>query len=604
MTKLPYGRLTAYALAFVAFSFFVTRPIESYDLWIHIATGRWIARHRGVPSFDSFSMNSKRRWQAHSWLFDLASYYLSGCPQALPTNDGIRNIIAFKGAVCGVGFVILMDCAFKACADAVLSFLLTLVALGASLPMLDARPHVMTVFFLCLYLRLLIELLGGNGIRKAFAIIFSLFLSSVIWVNMHGGFIIGLIVALLFCVFSSTKCSFNRGNELFIPPHLLALIAVVVGSLINPYGLRALTYPISYFSTETRYALSIVTEWLPPRFNTTQGMLPLLLICACILLPLFSSAVDMWRREHVIMLAILSALTAVMALTSRRNICIFAVCSTLYLAMLLSQARMKMPHAKLGERGWHIVSAICLVIMVLLSKPLSETLRKPVREELFPYGAVQFISLNSLPQPLFNPYHWGGFLMAVYDGRIKVFIDGRADIYSADFLKRYNDAEAGKYGWDELLDEHGIMTALVDVSTPLFELMRLSTKWRLLYRDITGAVFVRRSNEVKDLLERADRDELVYPRTPFAMFYRGMICAQMGLLERAIEHWKVALSLKPDMVEAVINIGCACVKLKRWKEAENAFEHAIKLLGDKAPQYLFDNLRFVKEALRKEKATK
>jgi len=265
---------------------------------------------------------------------------------------------------------------------------------------------------------------------------------------------------------------------------------------------------------------------------------------------------------------------------------------------------MKMPHAKLGERGWHIVSAVCFIIIALFTKPLSETLKKPVREELFPYGAVQFISANSLPQPLFNPYHWGGFLMCAYDGQIKVFIDGRADIYSADFLKRYHDAVSGMHGRDELLDEHSIMTALVDVSTPLFELLRMSTKWRLLYRDITGAVFLRRSSEVKDLLERADRDELIYPRTPFAMFYRGMMCAQMGLLERAIEHWKEALSLKPDMAEAVINIGCAYVKLKRWKEAEKAFEHAIKLLGNEAPQYLFDNLRFVKEALKKEESEK
>ncbi|MCS7253039.1 MAG: tetratricopeptide repeat protein [Armatimonadota bacterium] len=609
--KMKLWRIAAYIAACIALATLVTRPTESYDIWFHIATGRWIAFNGRIPTKDTFSQNATRKWQPHSWLFDLLSFHLSGHPSTLPSHEGIRNLLIAKGLLCGAAFVILMDCAFRLCGNQTISFLLSLLAIYASLPSLDIRPYVVTVFLFIFCLRLLL-LIGENASwRKVTTNLLWLFFCSVVWANTHGGFLIGIVASLTFAfatlIIKTGELAHRlRQGCVGLPKpsvYMIATLVMLLGSLCNPFGVHALTYPFTYWLTETRYALSIVTEWLPPSFKLPYDYAFLMLLCLCILLPTaipLSSSAQANARRNSLALAILCAMTAAMALISRRNICLFATCSVPFIAMMLSNACQSGILSKSPAFNWHSIILMSAVLVAILSRQALTALHHPVRNELFPYDAVEFMKANSLPTRIFNPYGWGGFLMAAFDGRVKVFIDGRADIYSAQFLRRYYDAENGSHGWDEFLDEHGVETALVDVATPLYELLRMSTKWHMLYRDITGAVFVRVLNKTMHLIERAERDELKYPKNAWASFYRGMMCAERGQYERAILHWKEALSLKPDLAEAATNLGCAYARLKRWKDAKEAFETAIRLLGNDAPQYLHRYLNEVIEAQKQQ----
>lgn len=606
LPRLLSERTLAYIAACIAFATIVTLPTESYDIWFHIATGRWIAFNGSIPTKDTFSQNSTRKWQPHSWLFDLASFYLSGRPSALPSHDGIRNLLLLKGTLCGIGFVILMDSAFRLCGNQPISFLLSLAAIYASLPLLDIRPHALTVFLFIVCLHLLMFIGESTNWRSIALKLGWLFLCSAVWVNTHGGFLVGIVASFAFTLVAlvigrSELIQWLRCGERIstrVIAYMLAPLVMLIGSLCNPFGVHALTYPLTYWLTETRYATTIVVEWLPPNFKSPFDYVFLMLLCLCIVLPAISTPASHGRsdvRVRLNSLALLCAMLAAMALTSRRNICLFATCSVPFIALALPNAFQHGTLSKPFMRNWHIITVMSIAVILILSRGALMALHSPVREELFPYSAVEFMKVNSLPTPIFNPYHWGGFLMAAFDGRVKVFVDGRADIYSAQFLKRYRDAKNGSHDWDEFLDEHAVKTALVDVATPLFGLIVVSPKWRMLYRDITAAVLVRVSSETAYLLERAERDELKYPKNAWASFYRGMMCAERGQYERAIVHWKEALSLKPDMAEAAINLGCAYARLKRWNDAKEAFESAIRLLGKDAPSYLH---RYLREAQR------
>lgn len=516
-------------------------------------------------------------------------------------------MLVLKGALCGIAFVILMDSAFRLCGNQPISFLLSLAAIYASLPSLDIRPHAVTVFLFIICLRLLMFIGESADWRNIALKLGWLFLCTVVWVNIHGGFLIGIVASIAFMLVALIigrseliqwlRCGARMPTQLLA--YMLAPLVMLIGSLCNPFGVHALIYPLTYWLTETRYATTIVVEWLPPNFKSPFHYAFLMLLCLCILLPPISapaSHVQGNARIRLNSLALLCAMLAAMALTSRRNICLFATCSVPFIALALPSAFQHGILSKPFVRNWHITTVMSMVVILIFSRGALTALRSPVREELFPYSALEFMKANSLPTPIFNPYRWGGFLMAAFDGQVKVFVDGRADIYSAQFLKRYRDAETGSHGWDEFLDEHAVETALVDVATPLFELLGMSPKWRMLYRDITAAVFVRLSNRTAHLIERAERDELKYPKNAWASFYRGMMCAERGQYERAIMHWKEALSLKPDMAEAAINLGCAYARLKRWKDAKEAFESAMRLLGKDAPPYLH---RYLREAQKK-----
>lgn len=604
-------RIVSYITACAAFAALVTCSIESYDIWFRIATGRWIATYGRIPTKDTFSRNATRFWQPHGWLFDLVSYYASGRPATLPSDDGMRKLVIMRGLLCGVAFVILMGCAFSLCLNPSISFLLSLAAIYASLPSLDVRPHAITVFLFIATVCLLVSVGEDLSWRQAAIRLTALFLCSVIWVNIHGGFLIGIVAAIVFALLGLTvnwerlRLWASRGAQM--PPHLfvhlVSPLVMLIGSMLNPFGVHALTYPLSYWLSETRYALQTVVEWLPPDFRSPYDYAFLLLLCLCILFPAIApqdgnTKANLLKR---LSLAILCAMTAAMALTSRRNISLFAICSVPFMAIALSGICQRGILSKPVLSSWHAVTIMSIIVITIFSKSALMCLRNPVAKHLFPYDAAQFIKANALPEPLFNPYHWGGFLIAAFDGQIKVFIDGRADIYSADFLKRYDLAERNQLAFIDFLDEHRVMTALVDVARGIFEVLKANQKWQMVYRDIIGAVFIRRSKETAELLKLANNDELWYPETPWALFYRGLMCAERGQLERAIAHWRKALSLKPDLAEAAINIGNACAKLERWKEATDAFELAIKLLGEDAPAYLRHNLRAAREALKRHK---
>ncbi len=478
--------------------------------------------------------------------------------------------------------------------------LLSLAAIYASVPSLDIRPYAVSILFFIICLRMLI---GEDTHQRRIALKLGwLFLCSAIWVNIHGSFLIGLIASLTFMLTALIAkrhelIQWLHGRERISAKtlsHMLAPLAMLIGGLCNPFGVRAITYPFTYWLTETKHATKIVAEWLPPDFKLPFDYAFLMLLCLCIILPAISH-VRTDARVRLNSLSLLCAVLAAMALISRRNICLFATCSVLFIAQTLPSAFQIGILSKPFMRSWHTITIISLATILVFLRSALMALRHPLREELFPYGAVEFMKANSLPTPIFNPYHWGGFLIAAFDGRVKVFIDGRADIYSAQFLKRYHDAQNGLHGWDDFLDEHAVKTAIVDVATPLYELLRQSQKWQMLYRDITGAVFVRVSREAIPLLKRAQNDELKYPKNAWAYFYRGMMCAERKQYERAIMHWKEALSLKPDMAEAAINLGCAYARLKRWKDAKWAFETAIRLLGKDSPQYLHRYLREAKK---------
>ena len=83
---------------------------------------------------------------------------------------------------------------------------------------------------------------------------------------------------------------------------------------------------------------------------------------------------------------------------------------------------------------------------------------------------------------LFAPDKFGGYLIYRFEGRRKVFFDGRSDYYGAAFLRDYVAMAQVRPGWKESWRRHGFTQAILPVNYSLNSVLG-ELGWRVCYRD-------------------------------------------------------------------------------------------------------------------------
>ncbi|MCU1234580.1 MAG: hypothetical protein JWP63_2547, partial [Candidatus Solibacter sp.] len=91
---------------------------------------------------------------------------------------------------------------------------------------------------------------------------------------------------------------------------------------------------------------------------------------------------------------------------------------------------------------------------------------------------------------LFAPDKFGGYLIYRSAGAMKVFFDGRSDLYGAEFLKQYSRLVQVRPGWREYWESFHFTHALVPADAPLLPALE-QIGWRREYQDKTAILLVR-----------------------------------------------------------------------------------------------------------------
>ncbi len=102
----------------------------------------------------------------------------------------------------------------------------------------------------------------------------------------------------------------------------------------------------------------------------------------------------------------------------------------------------------------------------------------------FPVAAYPYIPAGAR---LFAPDKFGGYLIYRSNGALKVFFDGRSDLYGADFLKQYSRLVQVRPGWRAYWDSFHFTHALVPADAPLLPALE-QIGWRPLYTDKTATL--------------------------------------------------------------------------------------------------------------------
>jgi hypothetical protein len=199
--------------------------------------------------------------------------------------------------------------------------------------------------------------------------------------------------------------------------------------------------------------------------------------------------------EMLIPLVMLAA-----TLRSARNVPFFALAAMPVLAdqfwsLLSARVPTTAVTSKRDSRRALVIDVLIFVIvpLILIAVVARRTLAKQpqVEAETYPVAGVDFIKSQNLPQPIYNEYHWGGYLIWKLYPQYRVYIDGRADVYGDALIEEYFTVHDGERAWRKPLDNYGIRTVLVEPDTPLASLLRDDKGWQNVFEDKKSVVFVR-----------------------------------------------------------------------------------------------------------------
>jgi hypothetical protein len=186
----------------------------------------------------------------------------------------------------------------------------------------------------------------------------------------------------------------------------------------------------------------------------------------------------------------LLAFAAVLAFRSQRDVWVMAVVGALILASTITgseKAAMRLPK-------WATALAVLAAGLAVLAGSFvmgvnNARLETQLAKNL-PVDAVEMVRSKGYAGPLFNNYNWGGYL--IWALRMPVSIDGRQNLYGDQRIDRSVATWGAEPDWatDAQLMKAGIVIG--PVKAPLNQVLRMDSRFQLVYEDKVAAVFVAR----------------------------------------------------------------------------------------------------------------
>lgn len=461
------------AVLFLGLFAMAARNVVDPDIWWHLKTGEYIAQHKSVPHTDPFSYTrAGEPWVAHEWLTELGMYELQ-------RSLGFAGLILLFAAVLCAAFVFL----YLRCGPApYVAGVATLCAAWATTPVWGVRPQVLSLLFASLWLLIL-----ERSERKIKLLLWTLPLT-VLWVNLHAGFALGLVLSALFLLGEWTEqtiASHPRQNAPRLRTAALVLLLDFALVPLNPNGLRLFSYPMETLRSAAMQ--NYIAEWASPNFHRAEYW-PFLLIVLATFAMLGWSRVPVRPRDLMLLLVGLYA-----GLASIRMMPLFVLIAV----PLISQRLGNWPRSHSPQRPPHVSrillnAVIVLAMAVFAGVRIAQVVqRQPLAEaQQFPSRAAAFLQAHPPAGRIFNHYDWGGYLIWKLYPATPVFIDGRADLYGEPLLHDFADVYQLKGPWQQILQRWQIDTVVVPSDSALATGLRSAPGWTTSYQDSQSVILV------------------------------------------------------------------------------------------------------------------
>jgi hypothetical protein len=375
------------------------------------------------------------------------------------------------------------------------------------------RPQILSLLFLSVWLLIL-----EGSENKSELLLWTLPIT-VVWVNVHAGFILGPVFLALFIAGEWMEMHFSMASAACARLRWLSLtlLANFVLVPLNPNGAAIFRYPLETLRSSAMQ--SHITEWASLNFHGIDYRAFLFLVLASFVAFAFSKR-RVRPRDLLLLLVSIAA-----ALSSVRMIPLFVlIAAPLVLRAISGWLPVRKTSATLQPLRRVVVNAaILLLLLVFTTVHTRQVIQSQPQAEaaVFPVAAVVYLEQHP-SGPIFNYYSWGGYLIFKLYPRVPVFIDGRADVYG-EGLSQYVDTYYLQKSWMQSLVKWKVTTVIVPPECPLASALREMPEWSLSYQDQAAAIFSKslqpsflQSNSFSDTATRATEEmALAQHPTPY-----------------------------------------------------------------------------------------
>lgn len=503
----------------------ILEPVDP-DYWWHLTTGRWILAHQRVPFTDPFSWtHAGQAWTAHEWLAELL-LALAG------RAGGYAGALLLTGLISVAGYWLLLRAAryYGLSRRAICLWMLLLG--GIPLWSLAVRPQVWGWALLCM---LLSELAAyETGHRRS---LWALPLLFAVWININLTALIGIGILGLFALgrvvgraspLSLFPLSWRGIRKTGPDRSLFAVcLACAAALLINPRGWELLRFSLTYANPNAlRY--HFIGEWQRPDIHDLT-LLPFWLAAPAVLFALWALL-----RRRALWPALAILLFFGESLKAQRYTPIYGLLLIPFAGWWVWQKKQRQratgPVAVSGampvqppseaqpvlsasspqhsgspgaerERsntrlwpGAALTAGMLLLAGIVLGAFVqlgwSEFRRTPDPRG-YPAAAATIL-LDQYPQArLFNTYTWGGYLIYRLYPAMKVYVDGREEMYGDRFLRQFLDLAAGGAEWRTVFRQEKITAVLAERNAGIALDLSRDSDWRVAYQGSASVLYVR-----------------------------------------------------------------------------------------------------------------
>jgi len=601
---LPIGALFG-ALVYIAHL-----EIKDFDLWLHLAMGKFIVTNGFVPSVDILSCSyAGNFWVNHEWLFQVVVYNLYNW-------FGFDGLINMQIVLVTLTMLILLFIGYSRDKQMVTTLTLALVFLVFQ-QRFTIRPDLYSLLFFAMYIYIL-----ALHIDKRWAPI-GLFFIQIFWSNMHGFFFFGPLFIAIGILSEWIKRSmplpyeWNDSGKLTDGEYKrlkISFVLVILATFLNPLFIKGAWYPLGVFfslSGENKIFFDFIQELQKPvewetLTSTSHFIYYKFLIVISFITFIFN------RRRIDISAFFFWLVFLVFSLKAARNTSYFAFAAYLVIITNLMHVSYRdVIPIRFTDKKFLYVTSIVFNIVILVwvfevvnaysmrgyfdfDKYERKSEYGGVSLRSYPTKALDFLVDNDIKGNFFNDFNSGAYTLGRAFPNIKVFIDGRTEVYGGAFFKEYQDI--WENGNSQLLEEkilkYGITGAILNtinqhVPEKLVNYFYKNEDWILVYFDYDGLIFLKNVEAHQLIIDEYAIDlsqwqptELDLERLgptkvlPYQSYYRAFTLESLGFKEAALAELSIAVEVAPEYAEAYHLTGKIYGRDKEYEKAFRQFRKA------------------------------
>jgi hypothetical protein len=538
------------------------RPIESFDTFWQLQSGKHIWQSGQFIYQDTFSLANDVFRLEHCWLHDIFLYvtYVTG---------GYPLLSLLKPFLITLCLGLLLRWTLKKGVDTAYALPTLTLCLVASADSWLLRPQLWTFLFALLYLHLLH--LGREKGLRAWLWLVPLML---VWANLHAACILGFALIAAFWLGEVWRAWRGSGSWRSLGGLTLCSFFAFAAAFVNPYGYRIPVGQLLAHLNQQKVATGDAPatmvgnmEWLPPSFEQVPWFYIVMFVWGGTIL---------WRivRRRMDVAEIVFFLGfSYMGFSQIRHTALVALLAGYFLPAAIQE----MGQSLAVTRAFFIkclaplrYAALIVLLVWCLTVFARGQLGWGVKPYEFPVAAADFVLEQKPSGNLYNAYDWGGYLMWRLYPAYLVFVDGRST--SSYYFRASSQIENSWEGWEKTLHDEKVnliitRTCFYDSGGPqnLIDQLARRSEWVLVFQDETAVVYVRNVPENKKLIKTfgmpnhyAYRTMLAeatrlqgegYPR-PRAWLSLGRAHYALGDRAAALSAYQSFLQTDPDNREA------------------------------------------------------